>query len=81
MKNNISTTMTDVKAWYGVEMVSLYEFLGRAAGSDLGKAVAMAAYQQNVPTTTHEVSNPKYTGKIQKYPKLFLIEYFKQNNQ
>ena len=81
MKNNISTTMTDIKAWYGVEMVSLYEFLGRAAGSDLGKAVAMAAYQQKVPTSTHEVDNPKYTGKIMKYPRRFLIEYFNTKKQ
>jgi len=59
-----------------MEMKSLYEYLGRAAGSELGKAVAAAAEQAGVRIGSHEVSNPKYTGTILKYPVEFLDEYF-----
>ena len=57
-------------------MKSLYEYLGRAAGSELGKAVAAAAAKAKVKIDSHEVSNPKYTGRILKYPVPFLNEYF-----
>jgi hypothetical protein len=58
------------------EYRSLYEYLGHAAGADLGKAVAAAAGKQNIKITSHEVSNSKYTGTILKYPVSFLNEYF-----
>jgi hypothetical protein len=58
------------------EMLSLYEYLGKAAGPDLGKKVYDAAKDAKINTTTQKVSNPKYTGKVVKYPKLFLDEYF-----
>ena len=67
----IKTTTEDVK------MMSLYEYLGRAAGSELGKSVYKAAYLEKIPVETHEVSNPKYTGKVLRYPKNFLDNYFK----
>lgn len=57
-------------------MKSLYEYLGRAAGSELGKAVATAATKAKVKIDSHEVSNSKYTGTILKYPVSFLNEYF-----
>lgn len=57
-------------------MKSLYEYLGRAAGSELGKQVALAAEQARVKIDSHEVSNTKYTGRILKYPVSFLNEYF-----
>jgi hypothetical protein len=59
-----------------MEMKSLYEYLGRAAGSELGKAVATAATRAKVKIDSHEVSNSKYTGTILKYPVSFLNEYF-----
>jgi len=59
-----------------MEMKSLYEYLGRAAGSELGKAVATAATKAKVKIDSHEVSNSKYTGTILKYPVSFLNEYF-----
>jgi hypothetical protein len=62
------------------EYKSLYEYLGHAAGSDLGKAVATAAGKQKIKITSHEVSNPKYTGTILMYPITFLDEYFGKNN-
>ena len=61
------------------EMMSLYDFLGRAAGGDLGKQVAEAATKAKVGFELKEVSNPKYTGKVMMYPKEFLTKYF--NNQ
>jgi hypothetical protein len=57
-------------------MFSLYEYLGRAAGSELGKQVIQKAIQQQVRVTSHQVSNPKYEGRILRYPISFLKEYF-----
>lgn len=59
-----------------IEYKSLYEYLGRAAGSDLGKAVATAAVAQGVTIQSQEVSNPKYTGTVMVYPVSFLDSYF-----
>ena len=58
------------------KMMSLYDFLGRPAGGELGKQVAEAAAQAKVGFETKEVSNPKYTGKVMMYPKSFLDQYF-----
>lgn len=57
-------------------MMSLYEYLGKAAGSELGRNVYKAAKVAKVPMAVHEVSNTKYTGTIMKYPKSFLDSYF-----
>jgi len=59
-----------------MEMKSLYEYLGRAAGAELGKQVAAAAGKQNVEIASHYVENVKYKGEILKYPVEFLDEYF-----
>ena len=60
-----------------MEMVSLYDYLGRAAGPDLGKQVASAAAKAGVKHEIREVSNPKYRGPIMLYPKSFLDLYFR----
>ena len=62
------------------EMMSLYDFLGRAAGGELGKQVAEAAAKAKVGFQTKEVSNPRYKGSVMMYPKSFLTEYFNQQN-
>ena len=62
-------------------MISLYDYLGKAAGSDLGKAVSTAAKKANIKVTTRDVSNHKYTGKIMLYPKEFLVNYFNPNKE
>ena len=59
-----------------MDMLSLYDYLGYAAGGELGKEVADAAFKSNVKIETREVSNSKYTGKVMLYPENFLIEYF-----
>ena len=57
-------------------MVSLYDYLGHAAGFSLGEAVAKVALSKGVAMGSREVSNPKYTGKVALYPETFLKEYF-----
>ena len=59
------------------EMLSLYDYLGKAAGRDLGTQVYKAASAQKVKITEKQVSNPAYSGKILMYPKSFLDSYFK----
>jgi hypothetical protein len=61
-----------------MEYLSLYDYLGHAAGSDLGKEVAAAATQAGIRLETREVDNPKYTGTILLYPKNFLDFYFRE---
>lgn len=58
------------------EYKSLYEYLGHAAGADLGKQVAAAAKLAGVKIESHEISNAKYSGTILKYPVAFLNEHF-----
>ena len=60
-----------------MEMKSLYDYLGHAAGSDLGQEVAAAARKAGVKGEIREVSNPKYKGPVMLYPKAFLDLYFK----
>ena len=55
---------------------SLYEYLGKAAGNELGAQVAAAARTQDIKTSTHEINNPKFTGKVLLYPVSFLDNYF-----
>ena len=56
--------------------VSLFDFLGKPAGSDLGKQVATEATAKKIKIQTREVKTKKYTGKIMLYPQQFLVEYF-----
>ena len=58
------------------EMLSFYDYLGKAAGQELGKDVFVAANAKKIVTTIKQVSNPVYKGKIVMYPKSFLNEYF-----
>jgi hypothetical protein len=58
------------------EFVSLYDFLGRPAGPELGREVYHAAQLSSQSTTIKQVSNPKYTGKVVMYKPEFLRKYF-----
>ena len=60
-----------------MEKISLYDYLGHAAGADLGQQVAYAAAKAGVITETRQVSNPVYKGPVMLYPKSFLDLYFK----
>tara|TARA_R110000824_G_scaffold75742_1_gene192054 strand:- start:3245 stop:3472 length:228 start_codon:yes stop_codon:yes gene_type:complete len=57
--------------------ISLYDYLGHAAGSELGQEVAAAARKSGVNGEIREVSNPKYKGPVMLWPKTFLDLYFK----
>jgi hypothetical protein len=56
--NNMYTTTTTSNQ--NLNMVSLFDYLGHAAGKDLGKSVAYSAKKDNIPTQTRYVSNKKY---------------------
>ena len=56
--------------------LSVYDFLGKPAGIELGRKVAAAASKSNLKLETREVSNPSYTGKVLLYPKDFLEAFF-----
>lgn len=58
---------------------SLYDFLGKKAGSKLGRIVNKEAQELNVPVSFREVSNPQYEGKILLYPRTFLEEFFRRH--
>lgn len=60
---------------------SLFEYLGKPGGKDLGKLVFEAAKRNNIKYTMKEISNPKYTGKIISYPKEFLDIYFETTQE
>ena len=60
-----------------MEMKSLYDYLGHAAGPELGQEVATAARKSGVRGEIREVSNPKYKGPVMLWPKTFLDLYFK----
>jgi hypothetical protein len=57
--------------------MSLYDFLGKPAGGELGKQVADAAKEAKIKFEIRPISNPKYTGNVMLYPKSFLELYFK----
>ena len=63
------------------KMMSLYDYLGKPAGSDLGKQVYLSAVRKNITVELREISNPKYTGNVMLYPESFLQEYFKPKSK
>ena len=60
----------------GEEYYSLYEYLGRPAGSNLGDEVNKVAIRQNQRYVTQEVDMSRYKGEVFCYTKKFLKEYF-----
>lgn len=59
-----------------IEYKSLFDFLGKAAGPQLGKEVAKAAIIEGIPTQSKNVSNKQYKGEIKMYPIFWLEGYF-----
>ena len=62
------------------KMLSLFDYLGRAAGSKLGLEVAKYAREQNSKIEIRQVSNPKYTGPINLYTENLLLAFFNNPN-
>jgi hypothetical protein len=62
--------------------VSLFDYLGYAAGARLGKEVAQAAVRCNEKIAKKAISTRTYTGDVLMYRPQFLKEFFnsKQNS-
>ena len=62
-------------------LISLYDYLGYAAGGELGKEVATAAGKAKEKIGKRFVTNTRYKGEVLLYRREFLKEYFnKQQN-
>lgn len=57
-------------------LISLYDYLGYAAGSELGKEVATAATRAKEKIGKRQISNTRYKGEVLLYRREFLQEYF-----
>ena len=69
--NSVPTLKTD-----NMDMISLYDYLGHAAGPELGKKVASAAARAGIKSEIREVSHVGYRGPIMLYPRTFLDNFF-----
>jgi hypothetical protein len=58
-------------------LISLFDYLGYAAGSELGKQVATAATKAKEEIGKRYVTNTRYKGEVLLYRREFLQEYFK----
>jgi hypothetical protein len=57
-------------------LISLYDYLGYAAGTQLGKEVATAATEAKEKIGRRFVTNTRYKGEVMLYRREFLKEYF-----
>jgi hypothetical protein len=57
-------------------MMSLYDYLGRAAGKQLGLEVNTVAVKLKETIQERYVENPAYKGNVHLYRREFLDEYF-----
>jgi len=60
----------------GEEFMSLFDYLGKPAGAQLGREVHAKAKEQKEKMKSKPVSMPNYTGKVMMYRKSFLDKYF-----
>lgn len=60
------------------QLMSLYDYLKKPAGGELGKKVYTFVQETNRTklVKTRRISNPKYEGEVLLYPKHILDEYF-----
>jgi len=56
---------------------SLFEYLGKPAGPELGKRIYAEAKKRRVKVSSRQVNTRKYKGTILTYPVSFLDNYFK----
>ena len=64
-----------------IEMLSLYDYLGKAAGMELGEKVFKASVAMNIKPESRDVETKTYCGKVMLYPKNFLDLYFQNSKQ
>ena len=70
------TEYNNTKIDNSMNNISLYDYLGHASGSDLGKQVAIAASRAGIKSEIREVSHVGYKGPIMLYPRTFLDNFF-----
>ena len=63
------------------ELISLYDYLGRAAGGELGKKVAEVATIRKETMSKRRVENVRYKGEIILYRREFLQDYFNEESK
>ena len=63
------------------KMLSLYDYLGKAAGMELGEKVFKASVAMNIKPESKDVETKTYCGKVMLYPKNFLDLYFQNSKQ
>lgn len=61
--------------------ISLYDYLGYAAGAQLGKQVAQAAVKCKEKIEKKNVQTRTYSGEILMYRKQFLQEFFNNRKE
>ncbi|MDB9992537.1 hypothetical protein OAD97_00045 [bacterium] len=61
------------------QKLSLFDYLGKAAGMELGEKVFKASVSMNIKPESRDVDTKTYCGKVMLYPKDFLEVYFKYN--
>ena len=59
-------------------MMSLYDYLGYAAGEALGKEVAKYASEKKAKFGRRYVENKKFKGEVMLYERSFLDSFFKE---
>lgn len=59
-----------------IEYYSLYEYLGKAAGKELGREVNAASSRTKQPFVKQYVEQGGYKGEVFCYTRKFLDEYF-----
>lgn len=57
-------------------MVSLFQYLLKPAGKELGLRVSETAIKLSIRTGTRSINTPSYTGTVSTYPIPFLNFYF-----
>ena len=61
--------------------VSLYDYLGKAAGKTLGGEVLKEAQKRGIKRKVKHISQGGYEGNVMIYPKQFLDIYFSEKEQ
>jgi hypothetical protein len=59
-----------------IKYISLFDYLGRPAGEELGGRVNARAREFGITSLKRFVRNKKYAGKVNLYPEAFLEYYF-----
>lgn len=58
------------------KMISLYDYLGKAAGAQLGAKVYAEAKKRSIQVKSKTIHTKTYSGEVLTYPENFLNEYF-----